>query len=180
MIKYISDNSETHMKTTSPLKLDPVVASKQTLLDLSPYIPGRPINEIKNRYNLEKVIKLASNECSLPMPDGIRRAIAEAVSKVGRYPDGHAKELRRALADYLEISTDAIMVGNGAEECLNMIGQAFLNPGDESIIPDPSFDAYRITTEFMDAKPVYVPSGNISSRRPRPMPVIIWIPMRGS
>nr|WP_319396153.1 hypothetical protein [uncultured Desulfobacter sp.] len=50
-----------------------------------------------------------------------------------------------------------MLIGNGAEDCLNMIGQAFLNPGDESIIREPTVDAYRVATEFMDATPGYVP-----------------------
>ena len=145
------------MKKNTPLKLDPVSASKDAVVNLKPYIPGKPIQEIKIRFDLDRVVKLASNECPVTMPKGIRQAIVDAIENISRYPDGHSLELRHALAEDLNIPVESTLVGNGAEECLNMIGQAFINPGDESIIPDPSFDSYRITTEFMGGKPVYVP-----------------------
>ena len=146
-----------YMNSTAPIKLNPELVSKSLINDLDPYVPGRPINAIKDEFGLDRVVKLASNESSVKMPRGIFQAIVDATENLGRYPDGHARELRRALAKELDIPFETTMVGNGAEECLNMIGQAFLNPGDESVIPDPTFDAYRIATEFMAATPVYVP-----------------------
>jgi histidinol-phosphate aminotransferase len=74
-----------------------------------------------------------------------------------RNSTGHCRELWYVLAEDVNIPVEAIMFGNGAEEYLNMIGQAFINPGDESLIPNPSFDSYRITTEFMEGEPIYVP-----------------------
>ena len=145
------------MKKNAPLKLNPVSASKDEVINLKPYIPGKPIQEIKKRFGMDRVVKLASNECPVTMPEGIRKALVDAIENVKRYPDGHSLELRHALAEDLNIPAEATLVGNGAEECLNMIGQAFINPGDESIIPDPSFDSYRITTEFMGGEPVFVP-----------------------
>ena len=145
------------MTYPKPQKLDPVAASKACVTGLAPYIPGKPIREIQKKFHLDQVVKLASNESGLDLPQGIRDAVINALPFVGKYPDGHACELREALGTDLGIPPDTILVGNGAEECLNMIGQAFLNPGDECIIPDPSFDSYRISSEFMEAVPVYVP-----------------------
>ena len=148
------------MSHAAPKKINPELVSKASLLNLDPYIPGKPIQVIKKRFGLDRVVKLASNECSVKMPEGIRMAVIEAISDVGRYPDGHARELRQELSESLHIAIESTMVGNGAEECINMVAQAFLNSGDESIIPDPSFDAYRISTEYMAGKPVYVPLVN--------------------
>ena len=145
------------MNSTAPKKVSPKQVARSSVNDLDPYIPGRPINAIKDEFGLDKVVKLASNESSVKMPEGICQAIVDAIENVSRYPDGHARELRRALEKDLDIPFETMLIGNGAEDCINMIGQAFLNPGDESIIPEPTFDAYRVATEFMDATPVYVP-----------------------
>lgn len=145
------------MNSTALKKLNPKQVARSSVIDLDPYIPGRPINAIKDEFGLEKVVKLASNESAVKMPEGICQAIVNAIENVSRYPDGHARELRRALSKDLGIPFETMLIGNGAEDCLNMIGQAFLNPGDESVIPEPTFDAYRVATEFMEATPVYVP-----------------------
>jgi histidinol-phosphate aminotransferase len=145
------------MNDTTLNKLNPKQVARSSVNDLDPYIPGRPINAIKDEFRLDKVVKLASNESSVKMPEGVCRAIVDAIEDVGRYPDGHARELRRALSEDLDIPFETTLIGNGAEDCINMIGQAFLNPGDESVIPEPTFDAYRVATEFMEATPVYVP-----------------------
>src|SRR6266540_426898 len=57
---------------------------------LTPYVPGKPIEEVEREYGVSNVAKLASNENALgPSPRGVEAARA-AAAKVSLYPDGAA------------------------------------------------------------------------------------------
>jgi histidinol-phosphate aminotransferase len=58
------------------------------------------------------------------------------------YPDGGATEVRQALAARLGVGPESIVVGNGADELLAMLARAAFDPGDEIVIPHPSFEPY--------------------------------------
>ena len=140
-----------------PKRLNPHRLVRKEVAELLPYIPGKPIRSVRREFGLEKIIKLASNECPLEIPQNIVTAITAGIKSISRYPDGHSTGLRQAMADYYRIPAESFLIGNGAEECIRMISQAFLNPEDDSVIPDPSFDAYRTATSLASAGITRVP-----------------------
>ena len=127
---------------TSLKRIDPLKTAGKQVLELQPFIPGKPIEELKSELGLEEIVKLSTNECPLEVPEGVIRAISEKAKELGRYPDGYCGKLRARLSARWGVPPECFLFGNGAEECLLLISLAFLNPGDVAIYPVPGFDAY--------------------------------------
>jgi histidinol-phosphate aminotransferase len=124
---------------------------------LSPYVPGKPIEELQRELGLTRVIKLASNENALgPSPKAIG-VINEGVATLHRYPDGGAFRLRQALADRWKVTADHIILGNGSDEILGLLARTFLSPGDEAVMADQTFVIYRMEVTAAHGKAVIVP-----------------------
>ncbi len=117
------------------------------IASLTPYIPGKPIEEVEREYGLTHVAKLASNENALgPSPLALAAA-REACGRVHLYPDGSALALRSALAAKLGVQVEEIAVGNGSNELLELLVRTFLGEGDEALTSANSFVVYRLATQ---------------------------------
>jgi histidinol-phosphate aminotransferase len=124
---------------------------------LTPYTPGKPIEEVQREYGLTDVVKLASNENPLgPSPKAVE-AICRAAEGVRLYPDNDCYDLRRALSRHLDVPGDQILIGHGSDELIHNIGLAFVSPGDEVMMCSGPFSQYEFTAKLMEAAPVYVP-----------------------
>jgi histidinol-phosphate aminotransferase len=127
------------------------------ILDIAPYVPGKPIEELEREYGISDSIKLASNENPLgPSPRAVE-AIGRQIAGLHRYPDGAGHLLLNKLAAKINVSPDQIVMGNGSDDILGLLSRALLQPGDEAIIPTPSFLMYLIVTQSAGAVPVRVP-----------------------
>lgn len=140
-----------------PRRIDPKQAARSGVPELRPYIPGKPIEEVRREYGLDRVVKLASNECPLQPPPELMEVFLKELSRLRCYPDGGCRELTRKLAAKLDIPTESLVFGNGAEECIRLVAQAFLDHGDRAIQPRPIFDAYETAALLCGAEPVHVP-----------------------
>ncbi|MFH0729207.1 MAG: histidinol-phosphate transaminase [Pseudomonadota bacterium] len=153
--KMDGNNKETACRVLN-LKVPPHIAA------IKPYEPGKPLEELEREYGISDSVKLASNENPLgPSPLAVR-AMEKAMGKLHRYPDGSAFELNEKLAGYLNVPRDAIILGNGSDEIIGMLTRALLQPGDEAVLPRPSFLMYDITIRSSAAIPVYVPLNNLA------------------
>jgi len=129
---------------------------RKGILDLRPYIPGKPIEEVKRELGLKEVIKLASNETSVgPSPLAVE-AIKKEIENIYLYPEGSSRLLREKLAQKLNLGEDMIIVGNGADDVINLAGMAFINEGDEVITGEITFPAYETITKIMGGKLISV------------------------
>jgi histidinol-phosphate aminotransferase len=117
------------------------------ILGIAPYEPGKPIEELEREFGLTDVIKLASNENPLPPSERVLKAIADALPHLNRYPDGSAHYLRVALARRHGLAPDQLIMGNGSNELIELIVRAFLRPGEEAVIPHPSFVVYPMIVQ---------------------------------
>ncbi len=127
------------------------------IASITPYPPGKPIEELEREYGISGSIKLASNENPLgPSPRAVE-AIHAALSKLNRYPDGSGFYLRKKLAEKYRIPFEGIMLGNGSNELIELIIRAFMTPGGEAVLPEPSFLLYSLVVRWMGGKPVPVP-----------------------
>jgi histidinol-phosphate aminotransferase len=127
------------------------------ILDIAPYVPGKPIEELEREYGIGNSIKLASNENPLgPSPKAVE-AIGRQISSLHRYPDGAGHVLLNKLAAKLNVLPGQIVMGNGSDDILGLLSRVLLQPGDEAIIPTPSFLMYLIVTQSAGAVPVQVP-----------------------
>jgi histidinol-phosphate aminotransferase len=127
------------------------------LADIVPYQPGLPIEMVQRKFGLEQVVKLASNEYPLPPFPEVKEAVAEALDRLQRYPDGSATDLRVAVAERFDRSPDQVMVGCGTCELLYLLAHALLERGDEAVLAAPSFTSYRDVIDIRGAVPVAVP-----------------------
>jgi histidinol-phosphate aminotransferase len=138
------------------LPLNPALAS------LPVYQPGRPIEEVARELGLsaDSIIKLASNENPLgPSRLGLR-AMREALSQVNLYPDGNAFYLKQKLAAKLGVTPANLILGNGSNEVIEMLGHALLTPGVDVVVSQYCFAVYPIVTALFSAKLVVVPAKN--------------------
>lgn len=120
------------------------------------YIPGKPIEEVERELGIYGVIKMASNENPLGPSNEVRQTVIQALDRVALYPDANNFYLKQALAAELNVETNQIILGNGLDDVNRILAEAFLSPGDEVIIPDPTFSQYEIVSLLMGANIVKV------------------------
>jgi histidinol-phosphate aminotransferase len=124
---------------------------------ITPYSPGKPIEELERELGITGSIKLASNENPRgPSPRALA-VLAGTASSLHRYPDGSGHALRHALAEHWKVTPEEVILGNGSDEIIGLLAKAFLQPGDEAVIADPSFIVYKIDVTAAHATPVLVP-----------------------
>jgi len=130
---------------------------RRNILEIKPYVPGKPIEEVERELGLTNVIKMASNENPLGPGKKAIEAMQDAAAKMHLYPDGNCYYLKRELACKIGIKEENIIIGNGSDEILKMLGETFFNSGDECIMASPTFSEYEFVANLMDAKIVKIP-----------------------
>ena len=133
---------------------------RKELKKINAYKPGKPIEEVKRSLKLDEVYKLASNEIPFP-PSYIRKAIAEEVKNISRYPESSSFYLRKALAKKLKVKGDQIVFGNGSDELITLALKALISKGDEVVVAYPTFLIYEIQAKIAGAKVIKVPLKNL-------------------
>jgi histidinol-phosphate aminotransferase len=128
--------------------LDPLQAPAYVRA-IAPYQPGKPIEELAREYGLDPahIIKLASNENPLAPSDRVMKAMHAALTHINRYPDGSGYYLRQAIARRHGLSSDHVILGNGSNDLIELMVRAFLRPGEEAVIPHPSFVVYPMIVQ---------------------------------
>lgn len=133
---------------------------RKELASIIPYVPGKPIEEVKKEFGIEDIEKLASNENPLgPSPKAVD-AIEKAAKSIHIYPDASAMELRQEIAKEYDLSHENVVVGNGGEQILMMIAQTFINEGEEAIMASTTFGLYGSSVTHMGGVPVKLPLKN--------------------
>ena len=125
---------------------------------LTPYVPVESPESLSKRLGmpLDMIVKLDSNENPYGASISVQEALG-AFERYHQYPDAQASSLRERLAIYAGVRPDTILVGNGSDELIDLTLLAILDPGDEVIIPEPTFGVYRARTELFRGKPVIIP-----------------------
>ena len=140
--------------------LEPASHAPAWVRDIAPYVPGKPVEELAREFHLDPagIVKLASNENPRgPSPKALA-AIAKAAADVTRYPAGNGFALRSALASRLDVAPECLVLGNGSNDVLELVTQAFLTPGDEAIYAQHAFAVYPLASHARGAKGVVVPA----------------------
>ena len=118
---------------------------------LAPYQPGKPVSELERELGIQSIIKLASNENPLGPGPAARAAIHAVVNDVGFYPDGSGHDLKQALSEYHGLNTNRITLGNGSNDILVLLAEAFLEAGDEAVYSQYCFAIYPIAVQAAGA-----------------------------
>jgi histidinol-phosphate aminotransferase len=130
---------------------------KPHILEIKPYQPGKPVEELERELGISGAIKIASNENPHgPSPKAVA-AMREALDDMNRYPDGAAFTLRAKLAERFGVEPRQLVFGCGADEILELLAKSFLGPGDEVVYAWPSFAMYPVVVKGMGATSVQVP-----------------------
>lgn len=132
--------------------------AKESVLTIKPYQPGKPIEEVARELGMPEsdIIKMASNENPLgASPLGVQ-AIKDAAEGVNLYPDGGCYYLKNDLAEHLNVKPENLILGNGSNEVLQIIGDTFVQPEDEVIYAKQAFVVYTLTTKIASATAVTV------------------------
>ena len=125
---------------------------------LSPYQPGKPIEELEREYGVRNAIKLASNENPLgPSPKALAAARA-ALADIQRYPDGNGFVLKAALARHLGVDVAQLTLGNGSNDVLEFAARGFATPEHEIVFSAHAFAVYPIATQAVGARAVITPA----------------------
>lgn len=125
---------------------------------LSPYQPGKPVEELERELGISNIIKLASNENPLGCSPLVLQAIESGLHELAIYPDGNGFALKRALSGFYRRPIEEITLGNGSNDILELTARAFLQPGDEAVYSDYSFAVYPLATQAVGARGISVPA----------------------
>jgi len=134
--------------------------AKKHILKIAPYKPGKPIEELKREMGLKKAIKLASNENTLKPSGRVLSGIIGSLKNLNRYPDGGSFYLKKKLSGKFGLTPENFIIGNGSDEVIVFAIRAFVKPGEEVIIAQPTFLIYDIASRVEGVKIKYVPLKN--------------------
>src|SRR5580658_8289182 len=134
--------------------------------ELSPYVPGKPISELERELGIRDIIKLASNENPYGPSPRVRAAIHQAIDEVWLYPDGGCYELKQALAQHLKVDSACITVGNGSNDLLMLLAEAFLTADTHAVHSQYGFAIYPLVIRETGARAIEVPALAADSEMP--------------
>jgi histidinol-phosphate aminotransferase len=125
---------------------------------IAPYQGGKPIAEVAREFGLDetKIIKLASNENPLGMPESAKVAMQKAVADIGRYPDANGFDLKAAITAKYDVPAEWITLGNGSNDILELATHAFVQAGQAAMYAEYSFVVYALATQAVGARAIVV------------------------
>ena len=139
---------------TTPTNVNAPVAA------LSPYQPGKPVEELVRELGIEDAVKLASNENPRGPGDRVRKALAATVDGLSRYPDGSGYRLKNALAAKLGVAAEQITLGNGSNDVLDIAARVALSPGKSGVVDEHCFVVYPLAIAAANGQVRRVPSAS--------------------
>jgi histidinol-phosphate aminotransferase len=124
------------------------------------YDAGMRVSDAKQAFGADDAIKLASNESAWPPHPAVVDAVARAAAEANRYPDQHARLLRRRIAERFDTDPARVAVGNGSCEILLAAAEALCEPGAELVYAWPAFSIYPHLAALSGAREIRVPLGD--------------------
>jgi histidinol-phosphate aminotransferase len=131
--------------------------TRKNILELSPYIAGKPIEETKRELGLREVIKLASNENPLgPSPKAVA-AISKALNNINRYPDSNSFYLKKKLAEVYKLKPGNFVLGNGSDELIDIVIKTFVSENENIVTSEKTFLEYEIIAKVNNRRVIKAP-----------------------
>ena len=129
--------------------MNPKDTLRPEVLEFTAYSPGLSIDEIRERFGLGPVIKMASNENPLGASPLVRRVLARRAEEVFRYPQSGNPKLTQALARHHQVPSQCLVAGNGSDEIIDLLLRVKARPGlDNVVVFKPSFSLYRLQAKL--------------------------------
>ncbi|MDL4840806.1 histidinol-phosphate transaminase [Aquibacillus rhizosphaerae] len=130
---------------------------KEIFKHMSPYKPGKQIEEVKKEFGLEKIVKLASNENPFGYSEKVKESIPNLIDHLEVYPDGYNTELRNTLAHKLGVTGEQLVFGCGSDEVVDIICRTYLESGTNTVMATPTFPQYKHNALIQGAETREVP-----------------------
>lgn len=127
---------------------------------IAPYQGGKPISEVAREFGLNEanIVKLASNENPLGMPESAKQAMIAAMADIGRYPDSNGFGLKAAITAKYDVRQDWITLGNGSNDILELAARAFVQQSQSVMFAQYSFAVYPLATQAVGGRAIVVPA----------------------
>lgn len=125
---------------------------------IAPYLPGKPVSELARELGLTDIVKLASNENPLGPGPAALAAMQAALAEAGVYPDGSGHALKQALAARYGLAPAQLTLGNGSNDVLVLLAEAFLTPGTDAVMSQYCFAVYPLAVQATGARSIVVPA----------------------
>lgn len=123
---------------------------RPAVLQCKDYVPGKPVEEVQRELGLTDVLKMASNENPLgTSPKALEAMVRELTANANRYPESLCVDLVDRLCEMHSLAPTQVMVDNGLDGVITVLGMTFIDPGDEVVYASPSFPAYENITRKM-------------------------------
>jgi histidinol-phosphate aminotransferase len=130
---------------------------RPSLLGLEPYRPGASLEELKEAYGLDEVVKLNWNEgLEGPFP-GVEEAVVAELERAWIYPAEAYAGLRERVAGWLGTTPERIVPAHGIQALIATVVHAFLQPGDTVVQTRPTYGLYATTSAAAGARVIDVP-----------------------
>lgn len=129
---------------------------------LSPYEPGKPIEDLERELGIKNAVKLASNENPVGPSPKIIDSIEKIVKETHRYPDGNATRLKAKISRKFNILENQVTVGNGSNDIIEFVARSFLGPNDSAVYSEHAFAVYPLVVRAVGAMGIEVPAKNFS------------------
>ena len=129
---------------------------------LSPYEPGKPIEDLERELGIKNAVKLASNENPVGPSPKIIDSIEKIVKETHRYPDGNATRLKAKISRKFNILENQVTVGNGSNDIIEFVARSFLGPNDSAVYSEHAFAVYPIVVRAVGAMGIEVPAKSFS------------------
>lgn len=140
-----------------------IPSPREIINNFSPYLPGMSIEEVKQKYNLSQIIKLASNENLWGTSPRALNEMKKELNNVYLYPRSEPVELKKEISKRLSVSRDSIIMGNGTDEIIELIAKTFLSDEDKIVVSANSFIRYKMAGNLMGAEVTEVPQNYFSA-----------------
>jgi histidinol-phosphate aminotransferase len=125
---------------------------------IAPYQGGKPISEVAREFGLDeaRIVKLASNENPLGIPESAKQAMAAAMVDLARYPDSNGFDLKAAISAKFGVPADWITLGNGSNDILELAARSLVSAGQSVVYSQYSFAVYPLATQAVGARAIVV------------------------
>jgi len=133
---------------------------RDALDKVTPYEAGPPLEQVEKELGLPSVIRLSANESPLGPSPKVAESLRREAERVHLYPDGGSQRVRAALGEWVGVEPAWLVVGNGADELIGFLARAAFGPGDEVVVPHPSFEPYSTEALLAGADVVKSPLRN--------------------
>ena len=130
--------------------------------DLSPYEPGKPIEDLERELGIKNAVKLASNENPVGPSPRVLQSIENILKNTHRYPDGNATKLKEVIGRKFNVKPNQVTIGNGSNDIIEFIARSFLGTDDSAIYSEHAFAVYPLVVKAVGAEGIEVPAKNFS------------------